>query len=121
MDFNDLNSEKTYNPIRAYSKSKLANILFTKELSRRLKNAGKNVNVYALHPGVTRTDLDRNADSFVFPGSYFIYHYFFSRVLKSPEEGAQTVIYCAVDERLKKRVGVILRGLQKSKTSSTSR
>ena len=39
MHWDDLNSEKSYIPIKAYGQSKLANILFSKELSRRLKGA----------------------------------------------------------------------------------
>lgn len=37
MNFDDLNMEKSYTPLKAYQQSKLANILFTKELSRKLK------------------------------------------------------------------------------------
>lgn len=64
------------------------------------------MNVYAVHPGIVRTDLDRHADSFVFPGSYFIYHYFLSWIWKTPEDGAQTTIYCAVDEKVKNETGL---------------
>ena len=50
IDTADLNSEKDYDPKKAYEQSKLANILFTRELSKRLENTGVTVN--SLHPGI---------------------------------------------------------------------
>ncbi|XP_077771171.1 retinol dehydrogenase 13 isoform X1 [Canis aureus] len=59
IDFDDLNWEKRkYDTKAAYCQSKLAVILFTKELSRRLQGTGVTVN--ALHPGVARTELGRH-------------------------------------------------------------
>lgn len=54
----DLNSEKGYNKFKAYSQSKLANVLFTRELAKRLENTGVTVN--CCHPGVVKTDLGRH-------------------------------------------------------------
>lgn len=54
----DLNSEKSYDEGAAYSQSKLANVLFARELAKRLKGTGVTVN--ALHPGVVDTELARN-------------------------------------------------------------
>lgn len=54
----DLNSEKMYSKVGAYSQSKLANILFTKELAKRLE--GTNVTVNCCHPGVVKTELGRH-------------------------------------------------------------
>ncbi|XP_041563203.1 retinol dehydrogenase 13-like isoform X3 [Drosophila elegans] len=54
----DLNSEKSYDEGLAYSQSKLANVLFTRELAKRLEGSGVTVN--ALHPGVVDTELARN-------------------------------------------------------------
>lgn len=53
----DLNWEKSYSRTQAYSQSKLANLLFTYELDRRLKKHGWNVHALAAHPGVTNTNL----------------------------------------------------------------
>ena len=59
MYFDDINFEKqSYSPIKAYSQSKLANVLFTRELAR--KGEGSGVNAYALHPGVIATELGRH-------------------------------------------------------------
>jgi NAD(P)-dependent dehydrogenase (short-subunit alcohol dehydrogenase family) len=59
MDLNNLNYQqpKTYSPWGAYSRSKLANLLFTYELDRRLKNHQIPVTVVAAHPGVSKTNL----------------------------------------------------------------
>jgi NAD(P)-dependent dehydrogenase (short-subunit alcohol dehydrogenase family) len=52
IDFDDLQGERNFNGIRAYSQSKLANVLFTSELARRLEGTGVTVN--CVHPGVVR-------------------------------------------------------------------
>ncbi|XP_033363157.1 retinol dehydrogenase 13-like [Bombus vosnesenskii] len=57
IKFDDLNNEKTYEPGEAYAQSKLANILFTKELANKLKGTGVTVN--AVHPGIVRTERTR--------------------------------------------------------------
>jgi NAD(P)-dependent dehydrogenase (short-subunit alcohol dehydrogenase family) len=57
MDFDDLQSERHYDPEQAYEQSKLANLLFTYELDRRLRDAGAGVTALACHPGVVYTDL----------------------------------------------------------------
>ena len=57
IDFGDLQSERHYDPGQAYSQSKLANLLFTYELDRRLRAAGNGVTALASHPGVVYTDF----------------------------------------------------------------
>jgi len=57
IDLQDLNWEKSYSRTKAYSQSKLANLLFTYELDRQLKKHGLNVIATAAHPGVTNTNL----------------------------------------------------------------
>ena len=59
MNFADLQSEQSYDPPRAYCQSKLANLLFTYELDRRLRSAGAATLALAAHPGVVYTDLFR--------------------------------------------------------------
>jgi NAD(P)-dependent dehydrogenase (short-subunit alcohol dehydrogenase family) len=49
INFEDINSEKNFHPMAAYAQSKLANILFTRELSKRFQGSG--VTAYAVHPG----------------------------------------------------------------------
>jgi NAD(P)-dependent dehydrogenase (short-subunit alcohol dehydrogenase family) len=60
VNFDDLQSERSYQPDRAYGQSKLANLLFTYELDRRLRAAGSRVTALACHPGVVYTDLFAN-------------------------------------------------------------
>jgi WW domain-containing oxidoreductase len=58
IDFENLSGERGYNPWTAYGQSKIANLLFAKELSRRLPRPGQSAN--ALHPGVIMTQLQRS-------------------------------------------------------------
>ncbi len=59
IDFDNLNSEKSYSKYRAYGNSKLANLLFAYELQRKLQAAGKNTISVACHPGWSQTNLQR--------------------------------------------------------------
>jgi NAD(P)-dependent dehydrogenase (short-subunit alcohol dehydrogenase family) len=62
IDFADLNWERRrYKPWRAYGQSKLANLLFTSELQRRLTHAGSPVRANAAHPGYVATNLQSSA------------------------------------------------------------
>jgi NAD(P)-dependent dehydrogenase (short-subunit alcohol dehydrogenase family) len=97
MLWDDINWEKTpYNAIQAYGQSKLANILFTKELAR--KGEGSGVNAYSLHPGVINTELGRHLkDTF---GPMVCVWKLAMPFIKTAESGANTTIYCAVDESI---------------------
>lgn len=57
IDFDDINSEQSYSPWPAYFQSKLANLLFIRELQRRLEEAGDDVIAVAAHPGLSSTNL----------------------------------------------------------------
>ena len=57
INFDDINSKKNYGPFKAYAQSKLANVLFTRELAKRTK--GTNIRVYALHPGKLILNLNK--------------------------------------------------------------
>jgi NAD(P)-dependent dehydrogenase (short-subunit alcohol dehydrogenase family) len=88
LDFADLQGEKRYEGYKAYGRSKLCNILFTRELARRL--AGTGVTANCLHPGFVATRFGNEAGG---PVSLII------RGLKlfaiSPEKGAETIVYLA--------------------------
>jgi NAD(P)-dependent dehydrogenase (short-subunit alcohol dehydrogenase family) len=62
IDFGDLNAMKSYNATLAYGQSKVANLLFMRELARRLENASVDVISTGAHPGSTRTGLQRHSD-----------------------------------------------------------
>ncbi len=89
IDFNDLQGALNYSGQRAYNQSKLANIMFTNELARRLDGAG--VTATSVHPGVVRTNFGAEDQAWFFT--------IISRVvrplLKTPAQGAQTPIYLA--------------------------
>jgi retinol dehydrogenase-12 len=88
LDFDDLQGEMRYGGWLAYKRSKLANLMFTFELSRRL--AGRGVTVNALHPGFTATDMGVRY-GFV-PGPLW---WLGKLAAVSPEKGAATSIYLA--------------------------
>jgi len=103
INFDDLNSEKAYDPAVAYEQSKLANVLFTKELAQRLQGSGVTVN--ALHPGIVDTNITRHM---AFMQSYMATMFLrplFWPFVKSPKQGAQTTLYCALDPSIEKVTG----------------
>jgi NAD(P)-dependent dehydrogenase (short-subunit alcohol dehydrogenase family) len=59
INFDDLMCEASYDPWKAYGASKLANIMFTYELARRLRPSSSKMTANCLHPGVVRTELGR--------------------------------------------------------------
>ncbi|XP_032704543.1 retinol dehydrogenase 13 [Lontra canadensis] len=111
VDFDDLNWEKRkYDTRAAYCQSKLAIILFTKELSRRLQGTGVTVN--AVHPGVARTELGRHTGMHSSAFSSFTLGPVFWLLVKSPELAAQTSTYLAVAEELEGVSGKYFDGLK---------
>lgn len=60
LELDNLNGEKSYGPWSSYGQSKLANILFSKELQQRADQAGRKLTAVSLHPGAVQTDLARN-------------------------------------------------------------
>ena len=138
MHWDDLNLENSYSPLKAYCQSKLANLLFTRELVKRLKGKvisgiKKNcyvhnfiifsnyfislsffileaniegISVYSLHPGVVASELGRHLSVSLFRGSSALFSFLVGKFVKTPELGAQTSIYCAVDEEAGKQTGL---------------
>ncbi|XP_032222184.1 retinol dehydrogenase 11 [Nematostella vectensis] len=90
------NEESMYNRMYSYSYSKLANVLFTRELANRLEGTG--VNAYVLHPGSIRTELQRDVPLFDFIFDMLDYFKVMPMMFKSVRQGAQTTICCAVSE-----------------------
>ena len=89
MDFDDLGFQRSYSGMKAYARSKLANILFTYELARRL--AGKEVTVNALHPGHVATNIWRT--NFEFIGS--LLKWLMGLFALTSEQGADNSIFLA--------------------------
>jgi NAD(P)-dependent dehydrogenase (short-subunit alcohol dehydrogenase family) len=88
IDFDDIMGERKYNGWGAYSQSKLANVMFTYALARRLEGAGVTANV--LHPGFVATGFGRNNDGLL--GMLMPVAQWFA---KKPDQGAETSIYLA--------------------------
>ena len=91
----DLELKKGYRIMRAYGQSKLALVLFTYELARRLQGTGVTAN--CLHPGFVATNFAQNG---VGKAGCSIAKLIFSRLGISPEEGAKTSIYLASSPEL---------------------
>jgi retinol dehydrogenase-14 len=111
--FEDLQLERRYTGMRAYGQAKLANLLFTYELARRLD--GSEITANALHPGFVNTDLGEQ-NPIVRPVLDVVHTLF----AKSPEEGAQTSIYLASSPEVKGVSGKYFADKQPIDSSSAS-
>jgi NAD(P)-dependent dehydrogenase (short-subunit alcohol dehydrogenase family) len=99
IDCDDLQGERSYSGARAYNQSKLANVLFTYELARRLR--GSSVTANALHPGVVSTSFGAED-----PGRVQrLFVPFLRPFMKTPAEGAATSIHLASAPDLQQMTG----------------
>ncbi|PRQ16636.1 putative very-long-chain 3-oxoacyl-CoA reductase [Rosa chinensis] len=89
-------SRSQYDETRAYALSKLANVLHTKELGRRLREMEANVTVNCVHPGIVRTRLTREREGFATDMVFL----FASKLLKTIPQAAATTCYVATHPRL---------------------
>lgn len=113
LSFDDLQGEKHYSGYHAYGQSKLANVLFTYELARKLNETGVTAN--CLHPGVVRTNLVRQNPLLIRAG-YRLVSLFFS----SPEKGSQTVIFLAAAPEVENVSGKYFIKKRQARSSSES-
>ncbi|MCR5736065.1 MAG: SDR family oxidoreductase [Eubacterium sp.] len=115
IHFEDINLTKGYNVIKAYGQSKLANVLFTRELARRLQEKGITVN--CCHPGAVATNIgvDRKTG----------FGKTITRCLKpffqTPAKGAATAIFLAVDDSVKEISGEYFYRCKIAKSSKRSK
>jgi retinol dehydrogenase 12 len=100
LDFDDLQSEHGYRAMRVYGTTKLCNILFTRELARRL--AGTGVTANSLHPGTVRTGFGRDGDV---SGLFAIGIKIGGPLFKTPAQGAKTSIHLASAPELENVTG----------------
>jgi NAD(P)-dependent dehydrogenase (short-subunit alcohol dehydrogenase family) len=114
IDFDDLHGERSYSGARAYNQSKLANILFTYELARRLP--GTSVTANALHPGVVRTSLGAEDPAriqrLVVP--------FMRPFMKSRAQGAVTSVHVASSPELEHTTGRYFANSRPTRSSERS-
>lgn len=107
LNFDDLQHEESFEPMRVYAQSKFAVILFTYELARRLQGSGVTVN--CLSPGVVATNLSREYPAFF----RWMTRWFF----RPPEKGAQTSLYLALSPEVE---GVTGKYFDRGKEKRTS-
>jgi NAD(P)-dependent dehydrogenase (short-subunit alcohol dehydrogenase family) len=118
MDFDDLDSQRgRYSAMTAYTRSKLANVLFTYELARRLQSTGVTAN--CLHPGVVRSGFGKNNDGYpklIFQAFQLVARPF----LKSNEDGAATSIYLASSPEVEGVTGKYFANCRETPSSAAS-
>jgi NAD(P)-dependent dehydrogenase (short-subunit alcohol dehydrogenase family) len=113
IDFGDLQGERDYSGQRAYSQSKLANVMFTYELARRLDGTG--VTATVCHPGVVRTSFGAEDQAAHMAGMIGVARLF----MKTPAQGALTPVYLASSPEVEGVTGRYFAS-RKPKTSSTA-
>jgi NAD(P)-dependent dehydrogenase (short-subunit alcohol dehydrogenase family) len=96
LNFDDLQSHKSYSPMRAYQQSKLANLMFAFELDRRLRSANSRVMSLAAHPGVANTNLFQTGDHSPLEKTLRnLFGHAIGIVLNTDAEGALPTLYAA--------------------------
>ncbi|HET9723810.1 MAG TPA: SDR family oxidoreductase [Actinomycetota bacterium] len=114
IDFEDLQGERRYRGQAAYNQSKLANVLFTYELARRLEGTGVTVN--AVHPGVARTRFGHADPNIATRWLTRVAQPF----MRTPERGASTVIYLASSPEVEGTTGRYWANLKPKSSSKRS-
>lgn len=94
--FEDVNLRRRYNVVRSYGQSKLANLLFVRELNRRLRAAGSAVTVNCAHPGAVATQMGIDRDTGFGKTIVAMLRPFFL----TAHEGARTAVFLAADESM---------------------
>ncbi|KAF7838296.1 short-chain dehydrogenase TIC 32, chloroplastic-like [Senna tora] len=112
--FHNLLNGTNYNGTRAYSQSKLANILHAKELARQLKARNARVTVNAVHPGIVKTGIIRAHKGLITDSLFFIA----SKLLKSTSQGASTTCYVALSPQTEGMSGKYFADCNESNCSS---
>jgi len=113
MNFDDLGGERSYRTMRIYGQSKLANILFTYELARRLEGTGVSVN--CLHPGAVATGLGKNNGGWAKVIIGMLRPFF-----RTPESGAATSIFLATSPQVEGISGKYFSNCKETRSSKPS-
>ena len=115
IHFDDINLTKGFNVIKAYSQSKLANVLFTRELARRVADRGITVN--CCHPGAVATNIGIDRDTGFGKTITGLLKPFF----QTPMEGARTAIFLASDKSVENITGGYFYKCKIAKSSKRSK
>ena len=113
IDFDDLMGERQYDSMKAYQQSKMANLLFTVELAKRLEGTGVTAN--AANPGFVRSNLGRDAQ-----GAFKAFLLAARPTMRSPEKGAETAVYLASAPEVEKVSGKLFSDKRQSGMPSFS-
>ena len=103
--FSDINFDTNYSPLEGYCQSKLANILFTRQLAKKLSQKYPNIKAYVLHPGTIRSDLLRyltGVTAIVYKTLALLFNI-------DCDLGSQTTLFCALEEELRYESGYYYR------------
>ncbi|MBM4367773.1 MAG: SDR family oxidoreductase [Deltaproteobacteria bacterium] len=106
IDFDDLAMSRGYFIMKAYARSKLANVLFTRRLARELEGTG--VTTHAVHPGVIATNIWSHAPGWIRPLMQLVARWFF----RSAEQGGDTLVNLASNPALEGRTGLYFHELK---------
>ena len=101
IHFDDINLTKHYNVVRSYSQSKLADLLFARELAKRLVKCNSGVTVNVAHPGAVGTQMGVDRQT----GFGKTIMKILGKVFLTPEEGAKTAVFLATDDSVSKISG----------------
>lgn len=115
MNFDDLQARQRYRGFQVYGQSKLANILFTIELARRLEGTGVTVN--ALHPGVVATGFGVNNRGWI----GLVFGVLLRPFIRTPEQGAETSIYLAASPEVEAVSGLYFANKRPARPSAAAR
>lgn len=113
INFDDLQSTKGYSPMKVYGQSKLANILFTRELARRLD--GSTVTANAVHPGLVATSFAQNSKIARMIGKLVL------RGARTPKKGAETLVYLASSPEVEGVSGEYFADMKIARSSEASK
>eukprot|EP00094_Tigriopus_californicus_P005946 TCALIF_05728-PA protein Name:"Similar to RDH13 Retinol dehydrogenase 13 (Homo sapiens)" AED:0.07 eAED:0.07 QI:2564/0.85/0.87/1/0.42/0.5/8/77/512 len=112
--WDNINFEKSFSSMNAYKQSKLANVMHANELARRLESSG--ITVYSLHPGVVNTELSRHMKAKWY--GKIALKVVIPLVTITPLEGAQTTLYCALEDSIEGHSGRYYSGCKEKKASA---
>ncbi|CAL8111427.1 unnamed protein product [Orchesella dallaii] len=113
INFDDLETREVYASPKSYYDSKLCQVMFTKQLEKRLREEKANIHTYAVHPGAIPTDLWSEAGGF-----HSITSCFFRPFLPDVEDGADAIVYATLSSKLESKGGAYLERLRITNASS---
>lgn len=115
IHFNDINLKKDYNVVSAYGQAKLANLLFTRELAKRLD--GKGITVNCAHPGAVATSMGVDRKT----GFGKTITGLLKPLFQTPELGSRTALYLALDPAVRDITGEYFYKCKRAKSSKASK